>query len=90
MFKSKGIDFFIGNSRVKFEGDNFEIGNRIYKGTPGLLELISMEKPNIKNATKSDKDNYLQILKETGALYELNEKGGLKIKRLVVKNIKIS
>jgi len=29
---------------VKFEGDNLEIGGKIYKGTPGLLELISMEK----------------------------------------------
>jgi len=39
-----------------------------------------MKNPKIKDATKTDKDNYLEILKETGALYELNKKGGLKIK----------
>ena len=55
---------FIGNSRVKFEGDNLEIGGKIYKGTPGLLELISMEKTNFKKITNEDKDNYLKILKE--------------------------
>ena len=72
-FKSKDIELFIGNSRVKFEGDNLEIGEKIYKGTPGLLELISMEKPKIKDATKTDKDNYLETLNETGALYELDK-----------------
>jgi len=55
---------FIGNSRVKFEGDNLETGGKIYKGTPGLLELISMEKTNFKKITNEDKDNYLKILKE--------------------------
>jgi len=72
-FKSKDIELFIGNSRVKSEGDNLEIGEKIYKGTPGLLELISMEKPKIKDATKTDKDNYLETLNETGALYELDK-----------------
>ena len=71
---------FIGNSEVKFEGDNLEIGDKIYKGTPGLLDLVSMEKPKIKDATKTDKDNYLEILNKTGALYELDKNGKLKIK----------
>ena len=53
-FKKKVIHFF-GNSRVKFEGDNLEIGGKIYKGTPGLLELISMEKPNGKKLQKKTK-----------------------------------
>ena len=66
-FKNKGKKFFIGNSRVQFEGDNLEIGGKMYKGTPGLLELISMEKPNGKYITKEDKDNYLTILKKTSA-----------------------
>jgi len=39
-----------------------------------------MEKTKIKDATKTDKDNYLEILKETGALYELDKNGKLKIK----------
>jgi len=79
-FKNKGIYFFIGNSEVKFEGDNLEIGGKIYKGTPVVLDLISMDKTKIKDATKTDKDNYLEILKETGAMYELDKNGKLKIK----------
>jgi len=79
-FKNKGIDFFIGNSEVKFEGDNLEIGGKIYKRTPVVLDLISMDKTKIKDATKTDKDNYLEILKETGAMYELDKNGKLKIK----------
>ena len=56
--RNKGIDFFIGNSSVKFEGDNLEIGNRIYKGTPDLLELISMEKTKIKKLQKQTKTTF--------------------------------
>jgi len=29
--KNKGTEFFIGNSRAKFERDNLEIGGKIYK-----------------------------------------------------------
>ena len=57
-FKNKGTDFSIGNSEVKFEGDNLEIDEKIYKATPCLMDLISMEKTKIKDATKTDKDNY--------------------------------
>ena len=44
------------------------------------MNLISMEKPKIKDATKTDKDNYLEILNQTGALCELDKNGKLKIK----------
>ena len=53
--KNKGTELFIGNSRVKFEGDNLEIGGKIYKGTPGLLELISMENQTTKKLQKETK-----------------------------------
>jgi len=36
-----------------------------------------MEKTNDKKITKEDKDNYLEILKKTGATVKLNKKGGL-------------
>jgi len=39
-----------------------------------------MEKTKTKDATKTDKDNYLEILNETGALYELDKNGKLKMK----------
>ena len=44
------------------------------------MDLISIEKTKIKDATQTDKDNYLEILNETGALYELDKNGKLKIK----------
>jgi len=47
---------------------------------PHLVELITMAKPKIKDATEQDKHNYLEILNKTGATVELNKKGGLKIK----------
>jgi len=43
------------------------------------MDLITMEKPKIIDATKKDEGNYMEILK-TGATVELNKKGGLKIK----------
>jgi len=52
-FENKLIDCFIGNSEVKFEGDNLEIGGKICKGTPGLLDLISMEKSKNKRCCKN-------------------------------------
>ena len=79
-FKNKDKYFFIGNSRAKFEGDNLEIGGKFYKGTPGLLDLISMDKPQIEDARKTVKGNYLELLKETGALYGLDKNGKLKMK----------
>jgi len=54
-FKNKGTDFFIGNSEVKFEGDNIEIGEKFYKATPGLMDLISMEKKQQKMPHKQTK-----------------------------------
>jgi len=39
-----------------------------------------MEKTRDKYITKTDKDNYLEILNETRALYELDKNGKLKIK----------
>jgi len=52
----------------------------INKGIPGLLDFISMGKPKMKNTIKRDKGKYLEILNETGALYELDKNGKPKIK----------
>ena len=43
---SEDGDFFIGNSPIKFDGDDMMVGNKTYKGTPGLWELMTMKKPN--------------------------------------------
>ena len=44
------------------EGDNLEIDGRIYKATPGLMDLITMEIPKIKDATKKTKTTIWKFL----------------------------
>jgi len=77
--KNKDEKFFIGKSRMKFEGDNLEIDGKSYKATPGLMNLITMEVPKVNEATKEDKDNYLEILNKTGALYKIDKNGKVMI-----------
>jgi len=38
-----------------------------------------MKKTKIEKATKKDKDNYLEILKETGAMFILDKNGRINI-----------
>jgi len=80
LWKTKDENFFIGKSRIKFEGDNLEIDRKSYKATPGLMNLITMEVPKVNEATKEDKDNYLEILNKTGALYKIDKNGKVMIK----------
>jgi len=77
--KTKDEKFFIGKSRIKFEGDNLEIDGKSYKATPGLMNLITMEVPKVHEATKEDKDNYLESLNKTGALYKIDKNGKVMI-----------
>ena len=52
----------IGDKDVHFlAGDDFQIGNRIYHGTPGLCELITFKVTN-----------YASIVKQTHELYQGN------------------
>ena len=44
--RSEDGEFFIGNSPISFEGDDMMVGNKTYKGTPGLWELMTMKEPN--------------------------------------------
>ena len=53
--KTKDEKFFIGKSRIKFEGDNLEIICRIYKATPGLKDSITMGVPKVNEATKENR-----------------------------------
>src|SRR5688572_15334528 len=61
-------DFFIGNSPIKFDGDDMMVGNKTYKGTPGLWEFMTMKEPNESMLDGNDLDEYKEILISSGAL----------------------
>src|SRR5688572_18670138 len=66
---SEDGDFFIGNSPIKFDGDDMMVGNKTYKGTPGLWELMTLKKPDKEIYDRFDRDDYDEILVSSGALY---------------------
>ena len=63
----KGGKFFIGTKEVKIKGDDIIIDNSVYRGTPGLWELIVSKDPNRDLYTTIDFENYKRILIETDA-----------------------
>ena len=73
---SKDNKFYIGNRNIKIKGNDTEVlgndGNvdEKYKGTPGLWELIVLQKP--KNFTDEDEANYKNLLFKTNAMYRDN------------------
>lgn len=54
-----------GNATLNFVGKDLEIGDKVYKGTSGLYELIFKKVPI--QYTKTDEENYHTILKQTSA-----------------------
>ena len=64
----KGGKFFIGTKEVKIKGDDIIIDNSVYRGTPGLWELIVSKDPNRDLYTPIDFENYKRILIETDAM----------------------
>lgn len=59
--------FSIGDADVTFEGPDLRIKGVLYKGTPGLYELLFKNTPLGFN--KSDEKEYNDILKRTNALH---------------------
>ena len=45
----------------------------VFKGTPGLWELITSIKPNDNNYTGKDYDNYSKLMIKTNTLYQDND-----------------
>ena len=71
---SKGDNkFYMGDRSIKIDGNDIIVldndGNvdKTYKGTPGLWELIALQKP--KNYTDEDKVNYKNLLLKTNSIY---------------------
>ena len=68
----KDNKFFIGTKEVKIEGDNIIIDDSVYRGTPGLWELIVSRDPNRDFYTPPYYENYKRILIETDAMQSPN------------------
>ena len=65
---SKDGNFYIGNTPVTIEGDDIVIGDKTYKGTIGLWELLTMKEPNENLHDLNDRAKYAEILKQTSAI----------------------
>ena len=65
---SKNGDFYIGYEQITIEGDDVVIDRTVYKGTPGLWELITMAKPNNSIYDSNDLETYAEILERTNAM----------------------
>ena len=73
----ESIDFKLGNSTIKIQGNNFKIGNKVYKGTEGVWKLLTTT--DIEDITESDNDIYKQIMLQTEGF--LSEDGKVKSNR---------
>ncbi|ELU08839.1 hypothetical protein CAPTEDRAFT_211141, partial [Capitella teleta] len=66
----KNGQFYIGDTRIGVIDENIIVGEKEYKGTPGLWELVVMKAPKDGDYTQDDYNNYAEIL-----IYQRIEKG---------------
>lgn len=59
----------IGNNNVEIQNDTLKIGNKNYKATHGLMELLIKKSPNFTIITENDKKSYLEILDDSNAIF---------------------
>lgn len=57
--------FFIGNEEVTIANDDLTVKGRLYDGTEGLWQLLTLKEP--KDYTAEDESNYREILLTTNA-----------------------
>lgn len=57
--------FYIGNKEVEIANDDISIGDKIFKGSKGLWELLTLKSP--KDYTDKDLESYKEILEATNA-----------------------
>ncbi|CAF2110857.1 unnamed protein product [Rotaria magnacalcarata] len=73
----ESIDFKLGNSIIKIQGNNFKIDKFSYKGTEGVWKLMITN--DIKDISNSDFETYKKIMLQTKAF--LSEDGKVKSNR---------
>lgn len=60
--------FFLGDKEVNFDGDNIIIDGVVYKGTPGLWQLITSKVPLDESYNQDDLEVYSDIMQRTNAI----------------------
>jgi len=61
-------NFYVGEKPISVEGDDITVGDKTYKGTPGLWELLTMARPNESIYDSNDHADYVEILNATKAM----------------------
>jgi hypothetical protein len=69
----RGGKFYIGDTEIKIDGDDIIVGDKVYKTTPGLWELIVSKNPSDEIYTIRDKEKYIDILMSTNTLRRNND-----------------
>ena len=71
----KGADknLYIGDTRIHVDNNIIIVGEKVYEGTRGLWELITMKEPDDFN--DEDRDNYAEIMINPNALKRGNVSG---------------
>src|SRR6218665_1638257 len=69
---SKNGVFYIGDSPISIHNNDVTVEDKIYEGTPGLWELLTMAKPNKTIYDGNDLEEYAEILHVTNAMRQPN------------------
>ena len=64
---AKNKKLFMGNKEISIKDNDITLEGEVYKGTPGLWELITSKNPI--NYTDEDKDIYRQLLLRSNTIY---------------------
>ena len=66
--KLKHGEFFIGREQITINNDDIIIGDKLFRGTTGLWELITKNEPDATLYNDEDYKNYREILIDTNAI----------------------
>ena len=75
---AKNKKFHIGNKEVTIKDNDIIVDGKIYRGSPGLWELITSKNP--KNFTEEDYENYMGLLVQTDTIFQDNNPNNTKPK----------
>ena len=75
---AKNKKFHIGNKPVTIKDNDIIVDGKIYRGSPGLWELITSRNP--KNFTEEDYENYMGLLVQTDTIFQDNNPNNTKPK----------
>ena len=64
--------YFIGNEHAAITDNNIMVANEVFKGTPGLWELITSKNPDDSVFMGKDLDNYKRLILITDTLHRNN------------------